>query len=83
MSLFDCIARRKIDDEYCFLATALTGVECHSGVPLVVPVTVFRDAKVGWGDEVALEGQVWFLQDARLDEIARSVHQAATIDRFR
>ncbi len=35
---------RKIDDHVCWLGTALSGTECHQGVPLAIPKTVMDDA---------------------------------------
>jgi hypothetical protein len=67
---------RKIDGEDCWLATALTGTECHGGIPLAIPNTALRKAGVSWGDQVNLEGRVRFLQDAGLDDIADRVHHA-------
>jgi len=67
---------RKIDGEDCWLATAMTGTECHSGIPIAIPDRVLRKAGVLWGDRVNLRGQVRFLQEAGLDEIAGRVHHA-------
>lgn len=67
---------RRIDGEECWLATALTGTECHGGIPLAIPNTALRKAGVSWGDQVNLEGRVRFLQDAGLDDIADRVHHA-------
>lgn len=67
---------RRIDGEDCWLATALTGTECHGGIPLAIPNTVLRKAGVSWGNQVSLEGRVRFLQDAGLDDIADRVHHA-------
>lgn len=67
---------RRIDGEDCWLATALTGDLCHSGVPLAIPYRVLRSASVEWGDQVVLDGRVRFLQDAGLDDTAARVHHA-------
>ncbi len=67
---------RRIDDEDCWLATALTGIECHCGIPLAIPDTVLRKASVSWGDRVNIQGRVRFLQDAGLDDTAARVHHA-------
>jgi hypothetical protein len=67
---------RKIDGEVCWLATAMTGTECHSGIPLAIPDRVLRKAGVLWGNRVDLHGRVRFLQEADLDDIADRVHHA-------
>src|SRR5215216_172744 len=67
---------RRIDGEDCWMATALTGEFCHSGVPLAIPDRVLRSADVAWGDQVMLEGRVRFLQDTGLDDTAAHVHHA-------
>lgn len=67
---------RRIDEEDCWLATALSGTECHRGIPLVIPNTVLQGAGVGWGDTVTLQGHVRFLQDAGLEDTAARVHHA-------
>jgi hypothetical protein len=67
---------RKIDGEDCWLTTALTGIECHRGVPLAIPDSLLREASVSWGDRVNIQGRVRFLQDAGLDDTAARVHHA-------
>jgi len=67
---------RKIDGEDCWLATALSGTECHRGIPLAIPNAVLRAANVRWGDEVNILGRVRFLQDAGLVDIACGVHHS-------
>ena len=67
---------RKIDGEYCWLATALKGVACQAGIPLAIPDALRSKVGVEWGDQVDIEGQVRFLQDAGLDDTAHSVHHA-------
>jgi hypothetical protein len=67
---------RRIDDEDCWFATALTGSACHAGIPLAVPDKVIRKSQVAWGDVVNVEGHVRFLQNAGLDETAARVHHA-------
>lgn len=67
---------RRIDGEDCWLATALTGSECHCGIPLAIPDSLLRQAGIRWGDLVCLEGCVRFLQDAGLNETAAQVHHA-------
>jgi hypothetical protein len=67
---------RRIDGVDCWLATALTELHCHAGIPLAIPVNVMRKAGINWGDHVNLEGQVRFLHDAGLDHVAASVHHA-------
>jgi hypothetical protein len=67
---------RRIDGVDCWLATALTELHCHGGIPLAIPVTLMREAGVNWGDHVSLKGRVRFLQDAGLDDVAASVHHA-------
>jgi hypothetical protein len=70
---------RKIDDHVCWLGTALSGTECHQGVPLAIPKTVMDDAGVEWGDRVTVEGRVRFLKDAGLDDAAGEVHHARPV----
>jgi hypothetical protein len=65
---------RRLDGEDCWFATALKGNECHSGIPLAIPDALLRGAGVGWGDQVNIVGQVRFLQDAGLDDVAAYVH---------
>jgi hypothetical protein len=67
---------KRIDGTDCWFATALTGAECHSGVPLAIPDTVMRQAGVSWGDRVDIQGRVRFLQDAGLLDAASRVHHA-------
>ncbi len=64
---------RRIDGIDCWLATALTGPECHRGVPLAIPDSVLRQARVDWGDPVDIRGRVRFLQDAGLHDTAARV----------
>ena len=70
---------RKIDDDIYWLATALTGLECHQGVPLAISKSVFDESGVEWGDEVVIDGRVRFLRDAGLTETAGQVHHARPI----
>jgi hypothetical protein len=67
---------KRIDGADCWFATALTGAECHSGIPLAIPDTVLRQAGISWGDHVDILGRVRFLQDAGLHDPASSVHHA-------
>ena len=67
---------RKIDDEICWLTTALSGNECHQGIPLAIPKSVLEKAAVEWGDQVNIEGTARFLQDAGLEDTAAYVHHA-------
>jgi hypothetical protein len=67
---------RKIDDEICWLAAALSGNECHQGIPLAIPKSVLEKTAVKWGDQVNIEGTVRFLQDAGLEDTAAYVHHA-------
>jgi hypothetical protein len=67
---------RSIDGEDCWLATALSGAHCHSGIPLAIPHALLRVASVSWGERVNIEGRVRFLQDAGLDQIAAGVQGA-------
>jgi hypothetical protein len=70
---------RRIDGEDCWFATALTGIECHRGIPLAIPDKALREASVGWGNQVNIQGRLRFLQDAGLDDVAASVHHARPI----
>jgi hypothetical protein len=67
---------RRIDNKDCWLATALTGMECHCGIPLAIPHQLLLEAGVSWGDHVNLQGRVRYLQDAGLDDTAAYVHHA-------
>ena len=67
---------RRIDGTDCWLATAVAGMQCAGGVPLAIPDAIVRDERIRWGERVDLKGQVRFLQDAGLDEIAAHVHHA-------
>jgi hypothetical protein len=64
---------RKIDGEYCWLATAITGTACHAGIPLAVPETLLRRTGIKWGECASLIGRIRFLQDANLNDIAENV----------
>lgn len=69
--------RPKLNDGAdCWFASALTGAECHSGIPLAIPDGIFRQAGVNWGDCVDIRGRVRFLQDVGLHDTASSVHHA-------
>jgi hypothetical protein len=65
-----------IDGERCSLATALTGSECHGGVPLAIPDILLRKAGLKWGDQATIIGRVRFLQEAGLRDTASYVHHA-------
>jgi hypothetical protein len=67
---------RRIDNQDCWLATAVKGFHCAGGVPLAVPDALLRDTNVTWGDTVDLIGRVRFLQDVGLGDAAASVHHA-------
>jgi hypothetical protein len=67
---------RRIDGEYCWLATALIGTACHGGIPLAIPDTLLRKSGIKWGDRCNLQGRVRFLQDAGLTDPAARVHHA-------
>lgn len=70
------LLRRKIDNEFCWLATALTGTECHGGIPLAIPMTLLNKSGIRWGDYCNLRGRVRFLQEVGLNDIAASVRHA-------
>jgi hypothetical protein len=65
---------RRIDGEYCWLATAVTGKSCHGGVPLAIPETLLQRTGFRWGDSATISGRIRFLQDANLNDIAEHVH---------
>src|SRR5260370_14437789 len=67
---------RSIDGEDCWLATALTGFECHGGIPLAIPDVLLRETGLNWGDRANIQGRVRFLQDAGLRDTAGRVHHA-------
>jgi len=70
---------RKIDGKDSWYATALTGRECHRGIPLVIPDSVLRQSGVEWGETVNIKGQIRFMQDASLDDTASYVHHASPL----
>jgi hypothetical protein len=70
---------RRIDEADCWLGTALTGVECHRGIPVLIPDVLLRSSGVSWGEPINIVGRVRFLQDAGLDDIAAHVHHARPI----
>jgi hypothetical protein len=53
---------------------ALTGTECHEGIPLAISDAVLHKGSVPWGEHVNVEGRVRFLQDAGLYDTAVHVH---------
>lgn len=70
---------RRIDGEDCWLATALQGSACHSGIPLAIPDQVLRRTNVDWGDRVEIRGRVRSLLDANLGDTAAEVHHARPV----
>jgi hypothetical protein len=74
---------RKIDGRDSWYATALTGRECHRGIPLVISDTILRQSGVGWGETVDIKGQIRFMQDASLDDAASLCASCAAIDSIR
>jgi hypothetical protein len=64
---------RQIDGVYCWLATALTGINCHTGIPLAIPENLLLSSGLKWGDKADLVGRIRFLQDAGLADIANSI----------
>jgi hypothetical protein len=73
---------RKVDGEYCWLGTAVSGILCHAGIPIAIPETLLIKAGIEWGDFVNLSGRVRYLQDAGLDDVASSVHHAQPLILF-
>lgn len=73
---------RKLDGEYCWLATAVSGDLCHAGIPIAVPETLLNRSGIEWGDYVNVSGRVRYLQDAGLDDVASSVHHARPLILF-
>ena len=67
---------RRIDGIDCWLATAVTGLQCAGGIPLALPDALVRDGRIEWGDRVTLKGRVRFAQDVGLDDTAFSVRRA-------
>jgi hypothetical protein len=73
---------RQIDGVYCSLATALTGINCHTGIPLAIPETPLLSSGLKWGDKADLVGRVRFLQDAGLADVANSIQGARPLILF-
>jgi hypothetical protein len=67
---------RKIDGEECWFATALKGLECHAGIPLMIPDRLLRRSGAKWGDRISLVGRVRFLHETGLQDTAASIHHA-------
>ena len=67
---------RRVDGEYCWLGTAVSGNVCHAGVPVAIPEALLDKTSIEWGECVNVRGRVRYLQDAGLDDIASSVHHA-------
>lgn len=67
---------KKVDDQTCLLATAVSGTECHAGIPLAIPQDLYLASSLKWGDYVELRGRVRFLHEVGLDDVAGSVHHA-------
>jgi len=70
---------RRIDNTDCWFATAVKGLQCAGGVPLAVPDSLVREARVTWGETVTIHGQVRFLEDVGLEDTAASVHHASPV----
>jgi hypothetical protein len=73
---------RMIDGVYCWLATALTGINCHTGIPLAIPESLLLSSGLKWGDKADLVGRVRFLQDAGLADVANSIQGARPLILF-
>jgi|SRR5882672_6072146 len=73
---------RQIDGVYCWFATALTGINCHTGIPLAIPESLLLSAGLKWGDKADLVGRVRFLQDAGLADVASSIQGARPLILF-
>jgi hypothetical protein len=70
---------RRIDNTDCWLASAIKGPQCAGGIPLAIPNSFLREAKVTWGDTAILYGRVRFLQDVGLVDTAAHVHHASPL----
>ena len=70
---------RRIDGEDCWMATAVSGEICHSGIPLAIPQRVLHNSDISWGDQVTIEGTVRFLQETGLEDIAAHIHHASPL----
>jgi hypothetical protein len=70
---------RRIDNTDVWFATAVKGPECAGGIPIAVPNSFLKDSKVVWGDSVSICGEVRFLRDAGLEDVAASVHHASPV----
>ncbi len=67
---------RRIDNTDCWLATGVTGAQCAGGIPLAIPDALISGSNMAWGDFAILTGQVRYLQDAELEDVARAVHHS-------
>ena len=70
---------KRIDGVNCRFGLATTGSQCAGGVPLAIPNDLLRSTDITWGDTVYLKGEVRYLRDVGLDDVAASVHHAAPI----
>lgn len=70
---------KRIDGVRCWLASASTGPQAAGAVPLAIPDSLLGDCDVTWGDTVHLTGEVRYLREMGLDDVAASVHHASPI----
>lgn len=49
---------RCIDGINCWFATAVSGIQCAGGVPLIIPDSLMREIPVTWEDTVTVYGPI-------------------------
>lgn len=70
---------RSVDGIDCWFATAISGMQCAGGIPLIIPARLMHLASVTWEDTVTIHGRVRFLEDVGLQDTAAAVHHASPI----
>ncbi len=70
---------KRIDGVRCWLGMGCTGLQGAGGVPLAIPDILLRSSDVTWGDTVQLTGEVRYLKELGLEDVAAAVHHAAPI----
>jgi hypothetical protein len=68
-----------IDGERCWLGLACAGPQAAGAVPLAIPDRVLRASDLTWGDTVELTGEVRYLKELGLDDVAAAVHHATPV----
>lgn len=70
---------RRLDGVDCWFATALDGPQCAGGIPLAIPHELMERAGAQWGCTTTLRGQVRYLVDVGMDQVASAVRHAPPI----